>query len=469
MSGRGIGMDVVRANIDQIGGTIDVKSVAGRGTTFTIKIPLTLAIVSALIVEAAGDRFAIPQLAILELVRVRSNSEHRIERIRDAAVLRLRNKLLPLVHLKKLLKIDEPTAAEAESGFIVVTQVGSQIFGIVVDRVFHTEEIVVKPMSSRLRHIAMFSGTTILGDGSVILIIDPNGVVHAIGMGESERRTADDRVAEDQDAATESMLVFRAGSPSPKAVPLSLVTRLEEIDARTIETSSGRPLVQYRGQLMPLVPANDDVRLKTSGTQPVLVFSDDERSMGLIVDEIVDIVEDRLDIEVASEQAGLIGSAVIKGQATEIIDIAHFLPLAFEDWRSWKERSADQPTRTVLLIDDAPFFRNMLAPVLKAAGYAVTSVESAALALAVLESGRRFDVVITDLEMPGMDGFELASAVRGNPHTADVPIIGLSSLVSPEAIERGKRVGLHDYVAKFDRQGLIAALKEQTADLSRAA
>jgi two-component system, chemotaxis family, sensor kinase CheA len=469
VSGRGIGMDVVRANIDQIGGTIDVKSVAGRGTTFTIKIPLTLAIVSALIVESAGDRFAIPQLAILELVRVRSNSEHRIERIRDAAVLRLRNKLLPLIHLKKLLKIDEPDAADAESGFIVVTQVGSQIFGIVVDRVFHTEEIVVKPMSSRLRHISMFSGTTILGDGSVILIIDPNGVVQAIGMGESERRAADDRVAEDQEAATESMLVFRAGSPNPKAVPLSLVTRLEEIDARTIETSSGRPLVQYRGQLMPLVPANDEVRLKTSGTQPVLVFSDDERSMGLVVDEIVDIVEDRLDIEVASEQAGLIGSAVIKGQATEIIDIAHFLPLAFEDWRSWKERGADQTTRTVLLIDDAPFFRNMLAPVLKAAGYAVTSVESGPLALAVLESGRRFDVLITDLEMPGMDGFELASAVRGNPHTADVPIIGLSSLVSPEAIERGKRVGLHDYVAKFDRQGLIAALKEQTADLSRAA
>jgi two-component system chemotaxis sensor kinase CheA len=472
VSGRGIGMDVVRANIDQIGGTIDVKSVSGRGTTFTIKIPLTLAIVSALIVEAAGDRFAIPQLAILELVRVRSNSEHRIERIRDAAVLRLRNKLLPLVHLKALLKIDEHADAKAESGFIVVTQVGDQTFGIVVDRVFHTEEIVVKPMSSRLRHITMFSGTTILGDGSVILIIDPNGVVQAIGMAEAERRTAEeegDAEGEAQEAATESMLVFRAGSPNPKAVPISLVTRLEEIDARTIETSSGRPLVQYRGQLMPLVPANDEVRIKTSGTQPVLVFSDDERSLGLIVDEIVDIVEDRLDIELASEQSGLIGSAVIKGQATEVIDIAHFLPLAFEDWRGWKERGVGKVTRSVLLVDDAPYFRNMLAPVLKAAGYAVTTVASAPLALALIESGRRFDVVITDIEMPGMDGFELASALRANPRIAEMPIIGLSSMVSAEAIERGKRVGLHDYVAKFDRQGLIAALKEQTADVSRAA
>ncbi|MDF0521629.1 chemotaxis protein CheA, partial [Bradyrhizobium yuanmingense] len=153
VSGRGVGMDVVRTNIDQIGGTIDIKSVAGEGSSVTIKIPLTLAIVSALIVEAAGDRFAIPQLSVVELVRARANSEHRIERIKDTAVLRLRNKLLPLIHLKKLLKIDDGAASDPENGFIVVTQVGSQTFGIVVDGVFHTEEIVVKPMSTKLRHI----------------------------------------------------------------------------------------------------------------------------------------------------------------------------------------------------------------------------------------------------------------------------------------------------------------------------
>src|SRR3954452_13552901 len=165
VSGRGVGMDVVRTNIDQIGGTIDIKSIAGEGSSVTIKIPLTLAIVSALIVEAAGDRFAIPQLSVVELVRARANSEHRIERIKDTAVLRLRNKLLPLIHLKKLLKIDGGADIDAENGFIVVTQVGSQIFGIVVDGVFRPEEIVVKPISSKLRHISMFSGNTILGDG----------------------------------------------------------------------------------------------------------------------------------------------------------------------------------------------------------------------------------------------------------------------------------------------------------------
>jgi two-component system chemotaxis sensor kinase CheA len=487
VSGRGIGMDVVRANIDKIGGSIDVSSEPRRGTAFTVKIPLTLAIVSALIIEIAGDRFAIPQRAVLELVRVRRGSELSIERIKDSAVLRLRNKLLPLVDLKALLgigarqegaiqkgaiqkgAIQEGAIQEGaiEGSFIVVMQVGGQAFGVVVDSVFDTEEIVVKPMSSRLRQLALFCGNTILGDGSVILILEPNGIAHAIGMPETARRSQhQDRVPEIEETPTESMLVFRAGSPSPKAVPLSLVTRLEEIDTRTIELSNGRPIVQYRGQLMPLVPASGDVQIKSSGTQPLLVFSDDRRSMGLIVDEIVDIVEDRLEIELASENPGFLGSAVIKGQATEVIDIAHFLPIAFADWRHWKERPADGAMRRVLLIDDAPFFRNMLAPVVKAAGYSVTTVASASEALAVLESGQPFHFVLTDIEMPGMNGFDLASALRANPRTADVPIIGLTSAISSEAIERGKLCGLRDCVAKFDRRGLIAALKEQAAGVS---
>jgi two-component system chemotaxis sensor kinase CheA len=472
VSGRGVGMDVVRANIDQIGGTIDVKSVLGRGTRFNIKIPLTLAIVSALIVESAGDRFAIPQLAVVELVRVRSNSEHRIEHIKDAAVLRLRNKLLPLVHLKVLLKIDGGADCQAENGFIVVTQVGSQTFGIVVDAVFHTEEIVVKPMSSKLRHIPLFAGNTILGDGSVIMIMEPNGIAQSIGNVVIERdaaRAGQEADRRDDDPGIESMLVFRAGSPQPRAVLLSLVTRLEEIDVRTIETSNGRSLVQYRGQLMPLIPINDDVRIKSTGKQPLLVFSDEGRSMALVVDEIVDIVEQRLDIELVSQRPGVLGSALIRGLATEVIDIGHYLPLAFDDWQDWRERRVASARHRVLLVDDSPFFRNMLAPLLNAAGYAVTSAASADEALSVLRAGMRIDVVITDIDMPGMDGFELTAAVRRDPRSASIPVIGLSSLVSAESVERGRQVGLHDYVAKFDRHGLIAALKEQTADMNRAA
>jgi two-component system chemotaxis sensor kinase CheA len=469
VSGRGVGMDVVRNNIDQIGGTVDVKSVAGVGLSFTIKIPLTLAIIAALIVDAGGDRFAIPQLSVVELVRARSGGEHRIERIKDTTVLRLRDKLLPLARLSQLLGSE--TAGDVESGFIVVTQVGSQTFGIVVDSVFHTEEIVVKPMSSKLRHIAMFSGNTILGDGSVIMIIDPNGVSQALGSTVSSQMAVEEATSDHPAAATEqatSLLVFRAGSSQLKAVPLSLITRLEEIDARKIELSNGRHMVQYRGQLMPLISLNAGVRVKGEGAQPLLVFSDGSRSMALVVDEIVDIVEDRLDIQVASDNAGVLGSAIIKGKATEIIDVGHFLPLAFEDWFRRKEQPGRAKLRSVLLVDDSPFFRNMLTPVLQAAGYEVTAVGSAQEALAMLKDGATFDVAITDIEMPDMDGFEFAEAVRGDARTVDLPIIALSSVVSADAVERGRQVGFHDYVAKFDRQGLIAALKEQT-DIGRAA
>jgi two-component system chemotaxis sensor kinase CheA len=468
VSGRGVGMDVVRNNIDQIGGTIDVKSVPGEGSSFTIKIPLTLAIVSALIVEAGGDRFAIPQLAVVELVRAQSNSDHRIERIKDAPVLRLRNKLLPLIHLKKLLKMEGAAQSEPENGFIVVTQVGNQTFGIVVDGVFHTEEIVVKPMSTKLRHIAMFSGNTILGDGSVIMIIDPNGIAQTVGSAGTRGEETEVQPSAQLDKMV-SLLVFRAGSQQPKAVPLSLVTRLEEIDCKKIELSNGRHLVQYRGQLMPLVRVSDEVRVRHEGAQPLLVFSDGGRSMGLVVDEIVDIVEDRLDIQVGSDTPGMIGSAVIKGQATEIIDIAHFLPLAFEDWFRRKELSSEALTRSLLFVDDSAFFRNMLVPVLKAAGYDVTAVGAPQDALAIIKKGHKFDAVISDIEMPGMNGFELAEAIRADARSAHLPIIALSSITSAATIERGRQAGFHDFVAKFDRQGLIAALKETTVEFVEAA
>ncbi|MGX1348984.1 two-component system chemotaxis sensor kinase CheA [Bradyrhizobium elkanii] len=472
VSGRGVGMDVVRTNIDQIGGTIDIKSVAGEGASVTIKIPLTLAIVSALIVEAGGDRFAIPQLSVVELVRARANSEHRIERIKDTAVLRLRNKLLPLIHLKKLLKIDDgATSTDAENGFIVVTQVGSQTFGIVVDGVFHTEEIVVKPMSTKLRHIDMFSGNTILGDGAVIMIIDPNGIAKALGAsGSSAHDLADDGASAHANSGEQltSLLVFRAGSSQPKAVPLGLVTRLEEIATDKIELSNGRYMVQYREQLMPLVQMAG-VEVQNQGSQPILVFAADGRSMGLVVDEIIDIVEERLNIEVAGSQDGILGSAVIKGQATEVIDVGHFLPMAFADWFSRKEMRPSASAQSVLLVDDSAFFRNMLAPVLKAAGYKVRTAGGAQEGLAALRSGQSFDVVLTDIEMPEMNGFEFAENIRSDHNFNQLPIIALSAMVSPAAIERGRQAGFHDYVAKFDRPGLIAALKEQTAELRRAA
>jgi two-component system chemotaxis sensor kinase CheA len=237
----------------------------------------------------------------------------------------------------------------------------------------------------------MFSGNTILGDGAVIMIIDPNGIAKALGAsGSASREIADENAASRANAAEQltSLLVFRAGSSQPKAVPLGLVTRLEEIATDKIELSNGRYMVQYREQLMPLVQMAG-VNVQTSGAQPILVFADDGRSMGLVVDEIIDIVEEKLHIEVAGSQDGILGSAVIKGQATEVIDVGHFLPMAFADWFSRKEMRPSQSAQSVLLVDDSAFFRNMLAPVLKAAGYRVRVAPNAQEGLAAFGAGVR--------------------------------------------------------------------------------
>ena len=383
VSGRGVGLDVVRTNVEKIGGTVDAKSVKGHGTTFTIKIPLTLAIVSALIVGCAGERFVMPQISVVELVRASKESEHKIEVINQTPVLRLRNRLLPLVDLRTILELEDvpeieesvslldaavatedggdaaagaasesatnteseaaplevavvhDPVADAEDSFILVTQVRSYRFGIVVDRVYDTEEIVVKPVAPILRHIGVFSGNTILGDGSVIMILDPNGV--AAVTGEVSMPEAEDAAAKAirgrKTGDSVALLVFRAGSSEePMAVPLSLIARLEEIEAADIENANGRSVVQYRGHLMPLVSVSDSYEPKTEGRQPVLVFSDQDRSMGLIVEEIIDIVEDQMNVQLESPEPHLLGTAVVGGKATGIIDTAHYLTKAYGDW-----------------------------------------------------------------------------------------------------------------------------------------
>lgn len=469
VSGRGVGMDVVRTNIEKIGGTIELKSQEGKGSTFIIKIPLTLAIVNALIVECAAERFAIPQISVDELVRAGTNSEHKIERIKDTPVLRLRNRLLPLVSLKKILKLDSASDQEVENGsevFIVVTQVGTYIFGIIVDRVFDTEEIVVKPVAPILRDIPLFSGNTILGDGSVIMILDPNGLAAASGeMGVSETGVAEnnrkqDVLADDQSA----MLVFQAGGDTPKAVPLALVARLEEIELEKVEYSNGKPVVQYRDKLMPLVAIDSNYTLNKEGRQPILVFADGEHSMGLIVDEIVDIVEDRVNVQLASDRPGLIGSAIIAGQATDVIDAGFYLTEAFRDWFDRGELSSKQQKtgigRRILLVDDSSFFRNLIAPILEVAGYTVVAVESAEDALMLADDGDMYDAIVSDIDMPGMDGFEFAKVVRSSPRWSHLPMVALSSYASEQDFDRGRMVGFSDYVSKADRDALLQALDE---------
>ena len=464
VSGRGVGMDVVKTNIERIGGTIEIKSAFGKGSAFVIKIPLTLAIISALIVECGGDRFAVPQIGVVELVR--AGGEHVIERINYAPVLRLRDRLLPLVSLRGLLRLDG--VDDLSGAFIVVAQVGASTFGIIVDRVFDTEEIVVKPVAPILRHIEVFSGNTILGDGTVVMILDANGVATAAGNIANGDARPDGR-RPDQPAGrsgeTRSLLVFRAGNNASKAVPLSLVARLEEIDRASIEFSNGAPVVQYRGRLMPLVPIDPCWSYDARSRHAVLVFADGDKAMGLVADEIVDIVEDRLDIQLTHDRPGYIGSAVIAGRTTEVVDVGHYLSRAHGDWfgAARPEAFRESPRDRILLVDDSSFFRGLLVPLLASAGYRVRTAENARAALDILAEEGAFDAIVSDIEMPGQSGFEFVQALRSDGRWCSVPVIALTSHVAPRDLERGRQAGFTDYVAKLDRDAVLSALARALA------
>lgn len=328
LSGRGVGMDVVRNNIERVGGTVDLQSVPGRGCTIRIRLPLTLAIVSALLVSAGAESFAIPQSCITELVRLHAETRRNLTELHGVPVYRLRDELVPLLGLSALLNITGRTTDPDKT--LVVCRIGSSRFAIVVDDVIDTQEIVVKPIGRRVRHLVCYSGCTILGDGRVIMILDPLGLAAMGGLRTDEVRSVDAgatppaEVAEQRDA----LLLFDGGSTAVQAVPLSRVARLEEIPVSRIEQAGGRMVVQYRGGLLPLV-APAGVPMSESQPSAVIVFNEGSRSFGLAVREIRDIVDDTVRLELESTRPGVLGTAVIHGAATEVIDISYFMTRAY--------------------------------------------------------------------------------------------------------------------------------------------
>jgi two-component system chemotaxis sensor kinase CheA len=329
VSGRGVGMDVVKSNLEKIGGTIDVSSVVGAGTTFHVKIPLTLAIIPALTVVCAGDRYAIPTVNLAQLVRLEGTKARAgIERISGTPVYRLRGKLLPLVYLDRELGVSEPDPGEPDRVLIAVLQVEDRRFGLVVDDILDTQEIVVKPLSTQLERISVYAGATILGDGSVALILDILALAQRANVlragRELARGTADQRV-DGRPETREALLVASVGRGRRIAIPLALVTRLEEFPAASIEQVGSRALVQYRDEILPLVqlaPVPDDAG--TRGDDDVLavvVCVTRGRSVGLVVDAILDIVEGGPSGRADPDAIGPVGMAVVRDKITELLDV----------------------------------------------------------------------------------------------------------------------------------------------------
>jgi two-component system chemotaxis sensor kinase CheA len=324
VSGRGVGMDVVRTKVEQVGGTVDVESTVGVGTVWRLRIPLTLAIMPALTVECAGDVYAVPQVNLLELVALDAQrGGTAIEHVHDAPVYRLRGELLPLVSLTGVLEIPDE-ATEGSSSVIAVVQADHHRFGLLVDRVLNTEEIVVKPLSARLKSIGAYAGATVLGDGRVSLILDVQAVARRALHGEVEaaaRRAGTDEQLVDTDR--EQVLVVGIGEGRHVAMPLQQVTRLEHLRSDDVERVGGREVVRYRGTILPLVRL--DRMLGAYGEEVeellVVVLTRGTRAVGLVVREIVDILEDRDDQHSDVEDMGLLGSTVLGGRVVELLDV----------------------------------------------------------------------------------------------------------------------------------------------------
>lgn len=344
VSGRGVGMDVVKTNIEKIGGTVDLQSQLGQGTTLKIKIPLTLAIIPALIVTSGGERFAIPQISLLELVRLEAASaKEQIEFIHGAPVYRLRGKLLPLVYLNRELKLNSGGTATAEEREvnIVVVQADGHPFGLVVDDINDTQEIVVKPLGKQLKGVGCFAGATIMGDGRVALILD------VLGLAQQSRVVSEihDRTKHLDNAAAEArkhqeqrqtLLLFSVGQNTRMAIPLSMVARLEEFSRSAVEFSGGNPVVRYRGQILPLIQiANhlpvsaSDVSETQDEAMQVVVYTEKGKSVGLVVGKIEDIVSEVITEKRHSFGNGILGSIVVQNHVTDLLDV-HSIIRAFD-------------------------------------------------------------------------------------------------------------------------------------------
>ena len=351
VSGRGVGMDVVKTNIEKIGGTVDLQSQPGEGTTLKIKIPLTLAIIPALIVTSGGDRFAIPQVSLLELVRLESDqARQQIEFIHSAPVYRLRGQLLSLVYLNKELKLDtgRNPAALGEAGAevlpinpsngkngtsdavnIVVLQADGHPFGLVVDEINDTEEIVVKPLGKQLKGVASFAGATIMGDGRVALILDVMGLAQGASVvAEARDRSLLDKASQARkpSSTSQTLLLFDSGKGSRMAIPLSMVARLEEFPRTSIEHSGAQEVVRYRGQILPLIRVSKHVPSVTNDSvetelMQVVVYSEQGRSVGLVVGRINDIVQEAITVKRHSHGNGIFGSVVIQEKVTDLLDV----------------------------------------------------------------------------------------------------------------------------------------------------
>lgn len=511
VSGRGVGMDVVKTNLDQLGGTIEIDSTVGRGTTLSIKLPLTLAIIPCQIIMTGGERYAIPQVNLEELLRVPAALiKERVERVGDAEVVRLRGTLLPLIRMADVLGIERTFTDEeglarvdrrrniadrrskssplfadsndraeddarpnqrqstpdrrqspASALNIVVVSTGVLKYGLIVDRLLDSEEIVIKPLGRHLQGCQGYAGATIMGDGRIALILDVANLARMSGLTSLEGSQRAGDLAREIHLRTQdrqALLTFRSSQEEQFGVPLSLVERVEKIRHTDIEIIGSRRVLQYRGGSLPLVAMDDVASVLPLDDQEqllVIVFRLKGRDVGLLASGPVDAIEVSTDIDaITLRQTGIMGSAIIGGKTTMLVDIFELVETIHPEWFTIEETDANQAT--VLIVDDSLFFRNQVRNYLEQAGFRILEAVDGVDALRVLETKcDEISMVVADIEMPNMDGFELTRRIKGSRRFGHLPVIALTTLSGEEDVARGKAAGVEEYHVKLDRERLV--------------
>ena len=452
VSGRGVGMDVVRDNIHSIGGTVSLASRAGYGTTVLLRIPLTLAIAPALILSSGGSRFAIPQMAVVEVVGIGEGFESRVSLVYGAPMLRLRGEALPLACLAQTLGLAPPCAEEiGRSGYVVILRVAGVRCGLLVEAIADVQEVVIEPLVGALARLGVFSGQTILGDGSAVLILDPAAIVDRAGIkNKTEERERRPLEAFQPEKAKTCVVLLRAGAGPRKALPLSLIMRIEEVDGARLARSGDVHVLPYEGRLLPIFRAADDMTIEARA-YPILVLAGAGQAVGVLVDEIIDVIEEALEPRLAGTDDKIVGLVNLRGQTVELLDVTYFINRADPGALA---RGVNQRPR-ILLVDDKQFFRDMLSPVLCAAGFEVTPSASGMEALALIEKGMKIDILVTDIDMPDMDGYSLTRQLLAQEGCANIPVVALASQATASIREAARACGARAVVGKFDRRALV--------------
>jgi len=521
VSGRGVGMDVVITNIETLGGIIELDSIPGQGTTIQIKLPLTLAIIPSQITSVGNERYALPQVNLNELLRIpAAQVKDKIETVGDAAVVRLRGELLPLLNLSEMLGIkktytdsenkkeqidrrqntadrrskqhltkEDALAEKAEEPLveretkdrryhassainIAVVSAGAFKYGLVVDQLHDSEEIVVKPVGRHLKKCTAYAGATIMGDGKVALILDISNLAQMANLAtvseagqvakaaEAEAEAAKDKVA---------LLTFKNGEKEHFAAPLNLVERIERIKTSSIEQIGDKKVVQYRGGALPLYELSqvaDFIPLVEKEQQEVIVFKVKDRELGLMVTPPVDAMEISLNIDPTTlKQTAISGSMIINEHTTLLVDIFELVKALNPDWFVQEANvaagMAEDGEKIILFAEDSAFFRHQVKAFIEEDGFKVIEAEDGLIAWELLkERVDEIDLVLTDLEMPNMDGFEFTKRIKNDPKYSHLTVVALTSLASEAHIEKGKTVGIDDYQIKLDREKLMKTVRK---------